>query len=172
MKQVCLRPLFAAMDDTEAEKQKVCKKDAATSLVRAIDRHMGAYTTVVDMNGIKRIQLCRQALDALDRRGWDRSFHQRLFHEVRLEAKFESKNVRCVFPLSEKENLTWKTSQRRSISRAALASFLSGTDPAPLQNITTGSLSLIRGTQRHRRSWLAHQGVLARPFQCPCSPRP
>jgi hypothetical protein len=47
MKQVCLRPLFAAMDDTETEKQKVCKKDAATSLVRAIDRHMGAYTTVV-----------------------------------------------------------------------------------------------------------------------------
>jgi len=86
MKQVCLRPLFAAMDDTEAEKQKVCKKDAATSLVRAIDRHMGAYTTVADMNGIKRILLCRHALDALDRRGWDRSFHQRLFHEEYLKS--------------------------------------------------------------------------------------
>jgi len=47
MKQVCLRPLFAAMDDTETEKQKVCKQHTAASLVTAIDRHMGAYTTVV-----------------------------------------------------------------------------------------------------------------------------
>ena len=34
------------------------------------------------MNGITRVNECRKALEALDRRGWDRSFHQRLFHEV------------------------------------------------------------------------------------------
>lgn len=32
-------------------------------------------------NGFARIDLCRQALDALDRQGWQRSFHQRMFHE-------------------------------------------------------------------------------------------
>jgi hypothetical protein len=38
------------------------------------------------MNGIRRIQLCRGALDAMDRRGWNRSFHQRLFHEEYLKS--------------------------------------------------------------------------------------
>jgi hypothetical protein len=31
--------------------------------------------------GFKRIEKCRQALAALDRRGWTRSFHQREFHD-------------------------------------------------------------------------------------------
>ena len=101
MKQVCLKPLFAAMDDAEIENQKVCKQHSAASLVTAIDRHMGAYTTVVDMNGIKRIQLCRQALDALDRRGWDRSFHQRLFHEVRTVHLNTTKHNHIFFLIGE-----------------------------------------------------------------------
>lgn len=32
-------------------------------------------------NGFQRIQNCRKALEALDRRGWLRSFHQRMFHD-------------------------------------------------------------------------------------------
>jgi hypothetical protein len=32
-------------------------------------------------SGFKRIDLCRTALAALDRRGWNRSFHQREFHD-------------------------------------------------------------------------------------------
>lgn len=52
----------------------------------AIGRHMGTQARHGAMNGIRRIQLCRSALDALDRRGWDRSFHQRLFHEEYLKS--------------------------------------------------------------------------------------
>ena len=70
------------MDDAEIERKKTTQKEKNPMTINAITRHMGAYAIVVGMNGIKRIQLCRRALDALDRRGWDRSFHQRLFHEV------------------------------------------------------------------------------------------
>lgn len=31
--------------------------------------------------GFERMNLCRQALATLDRNGWERSFHQRLFHD-------------------------------------------------------------------------------------------
>jgi hypothetical protein len=81
MRRVCLKPLFAAMDEAAAEREKTHTR-RNMAMTTAIDRHMGGYQRVSDMNGIKRIQLCRQGLDALDRRGWDRSFHQRQFHEV------------------------------------------------------------------------------------------
>jgi hypothetical protein len=29
----------------------------------------------------ERMQQCRDALERLDKKGWNRSFHQRLFHE-------------------------------------------------------------------------------------------
>ena len=32
-------------------------------------------------NGFQLMDKCRQALDAIDRRGWQRSFHQRMFHD-------------------------------------------------------------------------------------------
>jgi hypothetical protein len=32
-------------------------------------------------DGFARMQQCRDALDAMDRQGWNRSFHQRMFHE-------------------------------------------------------------------------------------------
>jgi len=32
-------------------------------------------------NGFQLMEKCRQALDAIDRRGWQRSFHQRMFHD-------------------------------------------------------------------------------------------
>jgi hypothetical protein len=37
-------------------------------------------------NGFKRMALCRKALDAIDRGGWERSFHQRQFHDNFLRA--------------------------------------------------------------------------------------
>ena len=84
-RRICLRPLFAAIDRVEQqeEKSRQFKKQGVTS---AICRHMRSYAECQGMNGIKRIQLCRQALEALDRRGWDRSFHQRLFHEEYLKS--------------------------------------------------------------------------------------
>eukprot|EP00961_Rhodomonas_salina_P232744 3144393-Rhodomonas_salina.1 len=32
-------------------------------------------------SGFRRMEKCRQALQAIDRRGWDRSYHQRQFHD-------------------------------------------------------------------------------------------
>ena len=37
-------------------------------------------------SGFERMSACRKALEALDRQGWDRSYHQRQFHEVFLRA--------------------------------------------------------------------------------------
>lgn len=37
-------------------------------------------------SGFERMKTCRTALDALDRMGWERSYHQRQFHEVFLRA--------------------------------------------------------------------------------------
>ena len=79
--------LFEAMDahlQHEDERASMATADAAHTL--AIDRHMHSYAQTQNMNGFRRMQLCRQALDALDRRGWSRSFHQRLFHEEYLKS--------------------------------------------------------------------------------------
>jgi hypothetical protein len=65
----------------EKEKTLRCRR-----VCRAIDRHMQIDKVSEGMNGFKRIVLCRRALEALDRRGWDRSFHQRLFHEEYLKS--------------------------------------------------------------------------------------
>lgn len=61
------------------------------------DRHKGkdgnlseiSRVPVRSMDGFKRITECRNALDALDRRGWKRSFFQRKFHDqfIRATAK-------------------------------------------------------------------------------------
>lgn len=32
-------------------------------------------------DGFKRMMICRKGLEAIDRRGWTRSFHQRQFHD-------------------------------------------------------------------------------------------
>ena len=40
-----------------------------------------SLSTKSECTGFHRIQKCRQALEALDRRGWARSFHQRMFHD-------------------------------------------------------------------------------------------
>ena len=37
-------------------------------------------------SGFERMRACRRALEALDRQGWERSYHQRQFHEVFLKA--------------------------------------------------------------------------------------
>jgi hypothetical protein len=46
--------------------------------------HKQGYGVSTQMHGLLRVGECRKALEALDRRGWERSFHQRLFHEVYL----------------------------------------------------------------------------------------
>ena len=80
---VSLKPLFSAFDNITSEEQRA-KRQAGPQT--AIVRHFSNYVAVAEMNGLRRLQLCRKALDALDRRGLDRSFHQRLFHEEYLKS--------------------------------------------------------------------------------------
>jgi hypothetical protein len=84
-RKISLKPLFAAMDKVE-KREEISRQFKKLGVSSAISRHMRSYADTQGMNGIKRIQLCRQALEALDRRGWDRSFHQRLFHEEYLKS--------------------------------------------------------------------------------------
>lgn len=37
-------------------------------------------------NGFQRIDLCKRALEALDACGWQRSFHQKMFHDTFMRA--------------------------------------------------------------------------------------
>ena len=86
---VSLRPLFVSIDAvilkarTAGEARRSERERAKT----ALERHMSViHATEEKLTGIRRIQRCRDALSALDRRGWDRSFHQRMFHEVYLKS--------------------------------------------------------------------------------------
>ena len=58
--------------DEEAKRQGV-RRTALENCMR--------ITSKLECNGFQRIQKCRQGLEALDRRGWQRSFHQRMFHD-------------------------------------------------------------------------------------------
>jgi len=84
-KKISFKPLFIQWD-------KIAAREAALRALKrrgistAIQRHMQNDKVSEGMNGFKRIQLCRRALEALDKRGWDRSFHQRLFHEEYLKS--------------------------------------------------------------------------------------
>ena len=82
---ISLRRLFCALDSSTAEVDAQRRRTQAGPQT-AIARHVSNFAVSVEMNGLQRLQLCRRALDALDRRGWDRSFHQRLFHEEYLKS--------------------------------------------------------------------------------------
>jgi hypothetical protein len=71
--------LYAAFDGIQLERARACSDQnrGRNALERYLNRRSGAKTR----DGFARIQACREALDALDRRGWQRSFHQRMFHE-------------------------------------------------------------------------------------------
>ena len=86
---VSLAPLFESLDRQRRRQQEAHARSAlAASTVRtALQRHMrGHAAEALKVSGIQRIQNCRRALDALDRRGWNRSFHQRQFHEEYLKS--------------------------------------------------------------------------------------
>lgn len=89
-KIVSFHRLFSALDkkneDSERNEALQRRNNGLGGNTTAIERHMGSFQKIENMNGIKRIHLCRQALEALDRRGWNRSFHQRMFHEEYLKS--------------------------------------------------------------------------------------
>lgn len=86
--------------EIQASQQMVSELTKRMRSVRAVkeQREMG----IRDRDGFKRMQRCRDALSALDRRGWNRSFHQREFHDDFLRA--------CA-------RLFWKTERRGQFNR-------------------------------------------------------
>ena len=87
MKLLCLEKLFEAADQASASREREgSARSAREDNTLAIQRHMNSYAVAGTMNGFWRMQNCRLALEALDRRGWNRSFHQRLFHEEYLKS--------------------------------------------------------------------------------------
>ena len=50
-----------------------------------VERYLGRGSDT-ECNGFTRMAKCREALEALDRTGWQRSFHQRMFHDHFLRA--------------------------------------------------------------------------------------
>jgi hypothetical protein len=79
--RLSLLPLFQAFD-ARAEVEGVAQAATRRGPVTAMTRHVECGTIATQMNGIARVCACRKALEALDNKGWNRSFHQRIFHEV------------------------------------------------------------------------------------------
>lgn len=55
-------------------------------MVSSLQRHRLARSVAAGASGFQRIARCREALAALDRCGWKRSYHQRQFHEAYIRA--------------------------------------------------------------------------------------
>jgi len=67
--------------DTFEEATRVCKPVLLSAM-----QSMRAQRSNVQSSGFDRIANCRRALEALDKHGWQRSYHQRLFHDTFLRA--------------------------------------------------------------------------------------
>ena len=88
---VSLRALFVSIDAVivKARSAAEARQSERVRTKTALERHMSGVDQQAaeeKLTGVRRIQKCRDALSALDRRGWDRSFHQRMFHEVYLKS--------------------------------------------------------------------------------------
>ena len=71
--------VYSAYDAVQAEKALQSSLESRGS--NALERYLQRRGAGARRDGFARMQMCRDALDALDRRGWQRSFHQRMFHE-------------------------------------------------------------------------------------------
>lgn len=67
-------------DVKDAERERKTLRPALRNFMRKNN------TLKEKSNGFKRMKLCRSALEAIDRGGWERSFHQRQFHDQFLRA--------------------------------------------------------------------------------------
>lgn len=74
-----LQDLYAAYDETHRPPEP---ERTLTAMQRFCKRRLAAS----NMSAFERINQCRRGLEALDRQGWNRSQHQREFHEEFLRA--------------------------------------------------------------------------------------
>ena len=69
---------FRSYDRVTREKEAA---DRQRNVRRTALQNYMSVCKKVECNGFRRMLKCRQGLEAIDRRGWLRSFHQRLFHD-------------------------------------------------------------------------------------------
>ena len=67
MKEIFFHNLFKSMDAHREEQESSASSAQSTTMHTAIQRHMQGYAVAENMNGFKRMQMCRHALEALDR---------------------------------------------------------------------------------------------------------
>ena len=67
MRDIFFHNLFKSMDSQCEQEENEAPTSAAAMSHTAIHRHMQTYALAENMNGFKRMQMCRHALDALDR---------------------------------------------------------------------------------------------------------
>ena len=73
-----LEDYFANYDRVTREQEEEARR---RSIRRTALENYLLETKQSQCNGFQRMQKCRQGLEAIDRRGWQRSFHQRMFHD-------------------------------------------------------------------------------------------
>ena len=68
---------------TTADRAAAARPDAAPGALSSRIMHSRRLGVAVGgkRTPFDRMQQCRDALERLDKKGWNRSFHQRLFHE-------------------------------------------------------------------------------------------
>lgn len=71
--------LYRAHAERVREETALCRERQTLQPTFALQRRTGRAASRPD--GWSRMARCRRALEALDRRGWQRSFHQKQFHE-------------------------------------------------------------------------------------------
>jgi hypothetical protein len=73
-----LSEYFQRFDKVTQEQQE---EDCRRSIRRTTLENYLITATKSEHTGFQRMHKCRMGLEALDRRGWQRSFHQRMFHD-------------------------------------------------------------------------------------------
>lgn len=78
MREVSMQKYYDAYDHVirlrnDEIRERGIRRPAIQNYMRSGSKHQ--------KNGFQRMDMCRKALEALDRKGWQRSFHQRLFHD-------------------------------------------------------------------------------------------
>ena len=70
--------LYASAEERDRARRK---QEAEARMLRGALESTATATSASESSGFQRMAMCRKALEALDRRGWDRSYHQRYFHD-------------------------------------------------------------------------------------------
>jgi len=75
--------MFQQYYDAYAER---IKKSRARPVVYTTLQTRRNQEKLITCNGFNRINTCRRALEAIDNKGWQRSYHQKMFHDTFMRA--------------------------------------------------------------------------------------